>query len=258
MHEAIDGPNVTAWIEANAQGARAPFDFDLVAAGGSNLTFKVSDANGRAFVLRRPPVKVLLATAHDVEREFRIMSALANSDVPVPHVHGFCSDASTTGAPFYLMDFVEGRILREQADAADMDEAACRTATESLIDTQIAFHTVDLDAIGLADLGRHDDYALRQLTRWRKQYERGKVRELPLLEELHTRLSASIPKPSGPPGLAHGDYRFDNTILGDDHAIAAVLDWELCTIGDPLADFAWSKMYWSCLLYTSPSPRDPE
>jgi aminoglycoside phosphotransferase (APT) family kinase protein len=245
VHEAIEPGRTSAWIEAHAEGARGPFAFDLVTAGGSNLTFRVTDANGRAFVLRRPPLKVLLATAHDVAREHRILAALADSAVPVPRVYGFCSDSEVTGAPFYLMDFVDGLILREQADAADMDEAACRTATESLIDTQIAFHTVDLDAVGLADLARHDSYVERQLARWRKQYERGQVRPLPLLEEIHTRLSAAIPAPSGPPGLAHGDYRFDNTILGPDHRIAAVLDWELCTIGDPLCDFSWSMMYWN-------------
>jgi aminoglycoside phosphotransferase (APT) family kinase protein len=245
MHEAIDSARASDWIEAHASGASAPFVFDLFAAGGSNLTFRVTDANGRHYVLRRPPVKVLLATAHDVAREHRILTALADSDVPVPRVHGLCQDSEVTGAPFYLMDFVEGRILRQQADAAGLDEAACRIATESLIDTQLALHTLDLDAVGLADLARHTGYVERQLARWRKQYELGKVRELPLLEEIHARLARAVPKPSGPPGLAHGDYRFDNTILGDDHRIAAVLDWELCTIGDPLADFAWSMMYWN-------------
>jgi aminoglycoside phosphotransferase (APT) family kinase protein len=245
VHEAINAPAVTDWMKTNVTGARAPFSFDVIAAGGSNLTFQVEDAAGRLFVLRRPPAKVLLATAHDVTREHRIMSALAHSDVPVPNVHGLCADTSVTGAPFYVMDFVEGRILRAQADASDMDEAACLTATQSLIDTQHAFHTIDLEATGLADLARHDSYVERQLSRWYKQYDRGRVRDLPLLEELHARLSARIPAPSGPPGLAHGDYRFDNTILGADHQIAAVLDWELCTIGDPLADFSWSMMYWN-------------
>jgi aminoglycoside phosphotransferase (APT) family kinase protein len=245
LHEAIDVPKVSRWIESHAQGARAPFDFELIAAGASNLTFRVTDSEGRRFALRRPPARVLLATAHDVSREHRIMTALANSDVPVPRVHGFCDDTDVTGAPFFLMSFVDGLILREQADAADMDEAQCLAATESLIETQIAFHTVDLEAIGLADLGRHEAYVERQLSRWREQYERGKVRELPLLEELHGRLQAAVPPPSGPAGLAHGDYRFDNTILGSDFRIAAVLDWELCTVGDPLADFAWSMMYWN-------------
>ena len=245
MHEAIDAARTSRWITEHAEGSTAPFEFDLITAGGSNLTFCVTDANGRRYVLRRPPVKVLLATAHDVGREHRIMAALAGTDVPVPRIHGVCHDSEVTGAPFYLMDFVDGLILRSQADAADLDEASCLTATESLIDTQLAFHTIDLEAIGLGDLARHTGYVERQLKRWRKQYERGKVRDLPRLEELHTRLAAAIPGPSGPPGLAHGDYRFDNTILGADHRIAAVLDWELCTIGDPLADFSWSMMYWN-------------
>jgi aminoglycoside phosphotransferase (APT) family kinase protein len=245
VHEAIDPVRTSAWIQTHAEGATPPFRFELIAAGGSNLTFRVTDAAGHRYVLRRPPLKVLLATAHDVAREHRILAALAGSAVPVPRVHGLCSDIEVTGAPFYLMDFVDGRILREVTDAEGMDEAACLRATESLIDTQIAFHTVDLEAVGLSDLARHDGYVERQLGRWRKQYERGRVRELPLLEELHDRLAAAVPPPSGPPGLAHGDYRFDNTILGPDHRIAAVLDWELCTIGDPLADFSWSMMYWA-------------
>jgi len=245
LHEVIDAPKVSRWIESHVHGTRAPFDFELIAAGASNLTFRVTDSEGRRYALRRPPAKVLLATAHDVTREHRIMAALADSDVPVPRVHGLCDDTNVTGAPFFLMSFIDGLILRAQADAADMDEAQCLAATESLIETQIAFHTVDLEAIGLADLGRHEAYVERQLSRWRKQYERGKVRDLPLLEELHGRLLAAIPPPSGPAGLAHGDYRFDNTILGPDFRIAAVLDWELCTVGDPLADFAWSMMYWN-------------
>jgi aminoglycoside phosphotransferase (APT) family kinase protein len=245
VHEAIEPVRTSAWIERHAADATGPFEFDLVAAGGSNLTFRVTDAAGHRFILRRPPLKVLLATAHDVAREHRILAALASSEVPVPRVHGLCTDVEVTGAPFYLMDFVDGRILRERADAEDLDQAACRRATESLIDTQIAFHTVDLEAVALSDLARHDAYVERQLARWRKQYERGKVRDLPLLEEIHQRLVASVPPPSGPPGLAHGDYRFDNTVLGTDHRVAAVLDWELCTIGDPLADFAWSMMYWA-------------
>jgi aminoglycoside phosphotransferase (APT) family kinase protein len=143
------------------------------------------------------------------------------------------------------MDFVDGTILREQLDAEDMSEHECRTATESLIDVQLAFHGLDLERIGLTDLGRHGGYVARQLKRWLTQYVRGDLRRLPLLEELHAKLASAIPPERTRPGLAHGDYRFDNTILGADFRVAAVLDWELCTLGDPIADFAWSMMYWA-------------
>jgi aminoglycoside phosphotransferase (APT) family kinase protein len=126
-----------------------------------------------------------------------------------------------------------------------MTRADADVATESLIDVQVAFHTVDIDAVGLGDLAKRDDYVGRQLTRWRTQVERANVRDVPLIHELHDRLVDAKPAEKAPPGLAHGDYRFDNTVLGADNRIAAVLDWELCTIGNPIADFAWSLQYWA-------------
>ena len=150
-----------------------------------------------------------------------------------------------TGAPFYVMEFVDGLILRDRAGAAGMDAAACSTAMRSLVATQAAFHALDPAAVGLADLGKHEGYVARQLARWRRQVEAAKTRDLPLLVELHERLVAAIPPETRRPGLAHGDYRFDNTVLGPDHRVRAVLDWELCTIGDPVADFFWSLMYWA-------------
>jgi len=144
------------------------------------------------------------------------------------------------------MEFVEGEILRDEAGAATMSAEDCQRATESLVDTQIAFHRLDVDAVGLGDLaGSRTGYVERQLRRWRKQAEASKTRELPLLIELHERFSRSVPTEQGRPALAHGDYRFDNTVLTADSKIAAVLDWELCTIGDPVADFCWSQLYWA-------------
>jgi aminoglycoside phosphotransferase (APT) family kinase protein len=245
-HPGLDAAAVSAWLADHVDRAVGPFDFALVAAGGSNLTYRVTDANGRSWALRRPPVAAVLATAHDMDREWRIIDALsADGNVPVPTAVARCDDIEVTGAPFYVMEFVDGTILRTDADGAALDAAAADVATDSLVDVQVSLHALDPDAIGLGGLGKPGSYAERQLHRWHAQVERAGVRELPLLEEIHARLVATVPPPSGRPVLAHGDYRFDNTVLGDDHRIIAVLDWELCTTGDAVADFAWSLLYWA-------------
>lgn len=243
----IDRKRVSAWLTEHVADSQPPFDFELIAAGGSNLTYRVTDAAGAAHVLRRPPVTGRIATAHDMAREYRIIAALGGHDtgVPVPRAIACCSDEEITGAPFYVMGFVDGLVLRDSASAAGMSRADCDAATESLVDVQVAFHTLDLDAVGLADLGKHTGYVARQLKRWRRQAQASKTRALPLLYELHGRLERNIPMERAAPGLAHGDYRFDNTIVGPDYRVTAVLDWELCTIGDPVADFCWSLMYWA-------------
>ncbi len=199
------------------------------------------------WALRRPPVTAVLATAHDVDREWRIIEALGrHATVPVAPAVARCADPEVTDGPFYVMGFVDGTVLRTEADATALTVDAAEAATDSLVDTQVAFHAVDPDEIGLGDLSRHrTGYVARQLHRWRTQVERAKVRDLPLLDELHDRLARTIPPEVAAPGLAHGDYRFDNTVLGVDHRVAAVLDWELCTIGDPVADCCWSLLYWS-------------
>ena len=155
------------------------------------------------------------------------MAALGqSSDVPVPPMVAFCDDHTVNGADFYVMGFVDGRILRDRQSAADMTPEQAETATQSLIDVQIAFHTLDLDEVGLGDLGRREAYVGRQLKRWRRQVEAAGVREVHLLTELHERLSAAKPPETVPAALAHGDYRFDNTVLDNQWRIAAVLDWE--------------------------------
>lgn len=241
----IDLPIVTDWLAANLDGFPAPYRFDLIAAGGSNLTYLVTAGNGKRFVLRRPPVRARLATAHDMQREYCIMKALEKSAVPVPGMLAFCDDESVSGAHFYCMEMVDGLILRDRAASQSMTRQDCLRATESLIDAQVAFHQIDLDGVGLADLSRHDGYLERQLARWKKQVEVAKSRDVPLIQSLHETLSKSTPPAKLRPGLAHGDYRFDNTILSGDYQVSAVLDWELCTIGDPIADFVWSLNYWA-------------
>jgi len=243
----IDEARVTDWLADAVPELRLPLRFQLIAAGGSNLSYRVEDAAGNAVVLRRPPVAGALATAHDMGREWRIMKALAEHDagIPVPRMLAFCSDAVVTGAQFYVMEFVDGLILRDRGAAELLDAPARRLATESLIATQVAFHTLDPAAVGLADLGPTEGYVSRQLRRWMRQVEAGRTRELPQIGRLHECLVTNVPKQQARSSLVHGDFRFDNTILGEDSRVRAVLDWELCTLGDPVADFFWSLMYWA-------------
>ena len=242
----LDAARVDAWLRDNVEGIELPVRYSLIAAGGSNLTFRVEDGSGQAWALRRPPETAVLATAHDMQREWRILEALArDGSVPVPAAVARCDDADVTGAPFYVMGFVDGTILRTEADGAALDPSQAEAATDSLVGAQVALHALDPDEVGLGDLGRPGSYVERQLHRWLTQVERAKVRDLPLLDDLHDRLARSVPPTSGPPALAHGDYRFDNTVLGADSRVIAVLDWELCTTGDAVADFAWSLLYWA-------------
>jgi aminoglycoside phosphotransferase (APT) family kinase protein len=242
----IDLDRTTNWLLDHLEST-PPLSLTLIAAGGSNLTFRVTDAEDRAWALRRPPEGRAPATAHDVDREWRILSALdaAETGVPVPRPLARCRDTEVTGSGFFVMEFVDGRILRTVSDADALEPEAGRRAAESLVAVQTALHAVDVDEIGLGDLGRRTGYVERQLRRWRTQVERAGVRELPALDDLHRRLVATVPADAPRPALVHGDYRFDNVVLGADHSVAAVLDWELCTLGDPVADACWSLLYWA-------------
>ena len=241
----LDQARTAAWLTDHLDG-EPPFSFELIAAGGSNLTFRVSDADDRAWALRRPPEGRTLATAHDVDREWRILEALSEADggVPVPRPLARCDDTDVTGAPFFVMEFMDGTILRTETDGDTLDARTGRTAAESLVSVQAALHSVDVDAIGLGDLGRHTGYIERQLHRWKTQVDRIDVRALPLVDELHHRLVASVPADAPQRSLVHGDYRFDNVVLGAHHRVTAVLDWELCTLGDVLADLGGMLMWW--------------
>ena len=243
--EGIDAAGVTAWLEEHAPGVAPPLRFSLIAGGRSNFTYTVTDSAGLRFVLRRPPLGPLLPSAHDMGREHRIIAALAGSAVPVPPIVGLCTDESVTGAPFYVMRFVDGLILREPQSVEPVPEPVRTAAAESLVDTLAALHDVDPDAVGLGDLGRRDGYVERTLRRWRGQWEKSKTREIPLVEEVAERLAAGIPA-AGPARIVHGDYRLDNTLVSpDDGSVQAVLDWELCTLGDPLADVGMLLVYWA-------------
>ncbi len=242
--EGIDGEAVTAWFIEHAPEVTPPLRFELITGGHSNLTFDVHDADGRHWVLRRPPLAQVLATAHDMSREHRIISALAPTDVPVAPTIGLCTDDSVNHAPFYVMDFVEGTIVRDPLVAEGLDLATRRAASESIVEVLTRIHDVDLDAVGLSDLGRHDSYIERQLKRWYGQFEKSKTRDLPALDKVYAELKSRIPA-QGAATIVHGDYRLDNCMIGDDGAVVAVLDWEICTLGDPLADVGLLMVYWT-------------
>ncbi len=243
----LDVPAVTAWLAQNVEGADARLSFELVAAGGSNLTYIVERPDGKRWALRRPPERARIATAHEMSREWKIIEALHSHPecgIPVPEAIAYCDDPEINSAEFYVMGFADGLILRGPEEAKGMGTQECRAAAESLIDVQVAMARLDPDSVGLGDLGRKEAYVERQLNRWLRQFEAAKGRELPVVYELHEQLSKSVPEQQAA-SLVHGDYRFDNTVLGPDHRIIAVLDWELCTLGDPVADFCWSVLYWT-------------
>jgi aminoglycoside phosphotransferase (APT) family kinase protein len=243
--DGIDRAGLEAWFEANVPGVELPLAFERISGGRSNLTYGVADASGKRWALRRPPIGKRLASAHDMGREHRIIAALQGTQVPVPPVVGLCEDDSVNGAPFFVMDFVPGPVLRDRATAErEFEEDDRRAIGERVADTLVAIHEVDPDAIGVGDFGKRDDYVARQLHRWHGQWEKSKTGEIPLVDEVHERLVARIPE-QGPATIVHGDYRLDNMILDDSGEIAAVVDWELCTLGDPLADVGMLMVYWS-------------
>jgi len=243
--QGIDVAKVSRWLSDNVAGARAPFNFQLIAGGRSNLTFLVTDDNGIRYVLRRPPLGHVLATAHDMAREHRIISAVGQTNVPVPATLGLCTDESVNGAPFYVMNFVDGVVLDNAEKAELLDKSLRRSASFNLIDVLCELHDVDIDAVGLGNLAKREGYIERQIKRWSTQWENSKTRELPEIDEVVRLLSTKVPRQQDV-SIAHGDFRFGN-VLTDvaTGRIAAVLDWELCTLGDPLADLGYIGVYWS-------------
>jgi aminoglycoside phosphotransferase (APT) family kinase protein len=210
--EGIDGERVGAWLEANVAGATGPFRYERIAGGRSNLTYAVTGTRGGKWALRRPPLGKALGSAHDMGREHRVVSALAPTPVPVAPIAGYCTDESVNGAPFYVMEFIEGPILRLREDAEAFDESGRRAIGERVVDTLVEIHAQVPNEIGLGELGKREDYVARQLRRWAKQWEGSKTREIPLVERVHERLAERIPE-QGPATLVHGDYRLANRIL---------------------------------------------
>jgi aminoglycoside phosphotransferase (APT) family kinase protein len=242
--EGIDAGPVTAWFEAHAPAVTPPLAFRLIAGGRSNLTYRVDDQAGHSWVLRRPPLGQVLATAHDMGREHTIISALAPTDVPVAPAVGLSADDSVNGAPFYVMDFVEGLIVRDRTVSDQLSPEARATVGREIPDVLARIHAVDPDEVGLGELGRKEGYIERQLRRWHRQFEQSKTREVPAVDAVHNKLSSRIPE-QGRAAIVHGDYRLDNCLVTPEGRIAAVLDWELCTLGDPLADVGLLLVYWT-------------
>jgi aminoglycoside phosphotransferase (APT) family kinase protein len=243
--QGVDEPRVTAWIREHVDGVTPPLSFSLIAGGRSNLTFRLTDTDGRRLVLRRPPLGHVLATAHDMAREHRIVTAVGQTDVPVPQTFGLCEDVTVNDAPFYVMDFVDGVVLDAPEKAASVPVELRRPLSEHLIDVLADLHAVDVDTVGLGDLAKREGYVERQVKRWTTQWERSKTRELPAIDEVGRLLGERIPVQQGV-SIAHGDYRFGNCLVDPTRGrVAAVLDWELCTLGDPLADVGYLGVYWS-------------
>lgn len=242
--QGINRERVTEWLIEHVEGTQAPFEFALIAGGHSNLTFAVTGADGKRFVLRRPPLGHVLASAHDMGREHRIIAALRDTAVPVAPALGYCDDEEVNGAPFYVMGYVDAIVVRDQPAANRLSLAARRHASESIADTLAAIHAVDLDAVGLGDLGRKEGYIERQLKRWYGQWNQSKTRELAAVDEVYEHLRTHIPA-QGKATIVHGDYRLDNTMVDTDGTVVAVLDWEICTLGDPMADVGLLQVYWT-------------
>ena len=240
----IDLPALRRYFADHVPGSAGEPRVELIAGGKSNLTYLVTEGGAR-WVLRRPPLGPLTPTAHDMAREFHVVAALWDSDVPVAQAIALCADTGVLGVPFAVVSYVDGKTLRDGSDAATLTTEDARRCAEGLADTLAALHSVDYAEIGLTDFGRPNGYLDRQVRRWRGQWDRVATRELSQLETLHTRLAAAVPAQSAS-SVVHGDYRLDNTILDrtDPGRILAVVDWEMATLGDPLADLGLLQTYW--------------
>ena len=224
-----------------------PVRGEIIAGGKSNLTYLVR-SGAREFVLRRPPLGHVLATAHDMPREFRVITALAPTGVPVPAALLLCTDTSVLGAPFYLMERVGGVVYRSREQTDRLTAAQRRELAFAMMDTLAALHTVDPAAVALADFGHPDGFLARQVRRWSGQLDRSRSRPLPGVDELRERLAGSVPGSANSGRIVHGDYRLDNLLAeADPVSIRAVLDWEMATLGDPLADLGLLLTYWDVL-----------
>ncbi|MCX5371008.1 phosphotransferase family protein [Streptomyces sp. NBC_00103] len=241
----LDLDRLRALLERERPGlVDGPLTGRLIEGGRSNLTYAVSDGTAK-WVVRRPPLGHVLATAHDMRREHRVISALHPTSVPVPRPVLLCEDPdneAAPGAPFYVMEFVEGTPYRTADELAPLGERRTRDAILSLTDTLVELHAVDPAAVGLADFGRPEGFLDRQLRRWGKQLDASRSRELPGIDELHAALGRGLPH-SPAPAVVHGDYRLDNVLIGTDDTIRAILDWEMSTLGDPLTDLGLLVMY---------------
>jgi aminoglycoside phosphotransferase (APT) family kinase protein len=236
------------WLREALPGllAGGPWDAEVISGGLSNITYRLRLPGGTV-ILRRPPLGHVLPRAHDMAREYRVLSALVPTPVPVPEPLALCTDPDVLGVTFYVMRDVPGTVLRTPADTEALSPAARGALASELIATLADLHAVSPDAVGLGDYGRRGGYCVRQIRTWGAQWERSRTRDLPDMEVLLARLAEVAPEDSGN-AIVHGDYRLDNTVVslppGGAPRIAGVLDWELSTLGDPLADLATTLSYW--------------
>ena len=242
--------SLSNWMQDNVAGfdASAALQATLLAGGRSNISYQLTDASGSSWVLRRPPLGHIMPSAHDMGREFRVLSGLNKVAFPTPTTRGYCEDESVIGAKFMMMDFIDGRVIESAQTASSLSETQASEISQELVDTLARLHAVDPAAAGLDQLGKPAGYLQRQVKRWGEQWQITKTRELPEIETLHAWLETAITKvpESLPTSIVHGDYRIDNVILARDKSkIVAVLDWEMSTLGDPISDLAISLVYWS-------------
>lgn len=236
----LDLDKLSAWLPSVGIQA-GPLTGELIAGGKSNLTYAVSDGSNE-WIVRRPPLGHVLATAHDMGREYRVMTALQGTDVPVPVTYAMCEDTEVIGAPFYVMERCVGTPYRRKQELIALGEDRTRVISERLMDTMIALHLVDPASVGLSDFGKAEGYLARQVERWKKQLVASYSRDLPLADSLYEQLHATVPAESAT-GIVHGDFRLDNVLVDDQDRPTAVLDWEMATLGDPLTDLALMLVY---------------
>jgi aminoglycoside phosphotransferase (APT) family kinase protein len=242
----LDLAALHAYLSGHVPGYTGQIAARLLAGGKSNLTYRLSDGV-HEWVLRRPPLGPLTPSAHDMAREYRVVAALGATDVPVaPAVH-LCEDPSVLGVPFAITGFVAGRVVQSAEEAATLGPAGQRGCGLELMDRLAQLHAVDPGAVGLDGFGRAEGYLERQVRRWSDQWTRVRTRDVPEPLELARRLRASLPARSDR-AIVHGDFRLDNVILAaDDTTVRAIVDWEMATLGDPLADLAMALVYWDPL-----------
>ncbi len=238
----LDEAALTRWFQEKVEGFDGPLRLAKFKGGQSNPTYRVDTPN-RAYVLRRKPFGPLLPSAHAVDREYRLIAALHPTGFPVARPYGLCEDDGVIGSAFYVMELVEGRTFWNGA-LPDLSPADRTAAYHAMVDTLAELHAVDVDAVGLADYGKPGSYFARQVGRWTKQYRAAQTDDLPVMERLIEWLPATLPEQTRS-GIVHGDYRIDNLIYAKDSPrVAAVLDWELSTLGDPMADLSYLLMHW--------------
>lgn len=240
--DALDDVALAEYLTAHVEGFKGPLSSQKFSGGQSNPTFLIEAASGK-YVLRRQPPGKLLKSAHAVDREYRVYEALAKTEVPVPKVYHLCEDRDILGSMFYVMEFCEGRIFWGAALPELESNEQRAQAYDQMNRVLAAIHSVDLEAVGLADYGKPGNYFERQLSRWTEQYRASEIDKIPAMDQLITWLEGHIPEDDGRVSLVHGDYRLDNMMFAPDKAdVIAVLDWELSTLGHPFADLAYQCM----------------